>query len=115
VKVREQRQVAAEEAELLLLRLLDLDHHLLRPRISRGRHDLGTGSDVVGVAETCAGPRARLDEHVDAETLELTNSVWGHRHPVLVVLDLLRYADSTNHGCGHRRILGCREPLINGQ
>ena len=98
VEVREQRQIRTQEAELLLLRLLDLDDHLLRPGVGGGRHDVGSGGPVVVVVDRRAHAGAGLDEHVDAVAFELTDTVGRQRHPVLRGLDLFRHADGPD-GC----------------
>ena len=96
MEVREQRQVGAQEAELLLLGLFDLDDHLLRPGVGGGRHDVGAGGPVVVVGDRGALAGAGLDEDVDAVAFELTDTVRRHRHPVLSGLDLLRHTDGTD-------------------
>ena len=91
----------AEEGELVVLRLLDLDDHLLRPRVGGRRHDVGAGGDVVGVADRrpFAGPG--LDVHLDPVALELADAVGRHRHPVLGRLDLPGHAHGPDRWLGH--------------
>ena len=99
MQVGEQRQVGSQEGELLCLGLLHLHDHLLAPGVGGGRHDVGTGGAVVVVAEARAFARAGLDEHVDAQPLELAHTVGRHRHPVLGGLDLSGHADCRDRGC----------------
>ena len=106
VEVGEQREVVAQERELLLLGLLDLDDHLLRPGIGRCRDDLRAGRDVGGVADrgTLSGPG--LDAHGDAVALQLADTVGRHRHAMLRRLDLLRHTDGPDR-CRH-------DPIVRG-
>jgi hypothetical protein len=101
VEVGEQGQVGAEEPELLLHRLLDLHHHLLRPGVLGPGHDVGARSLVVGVGDRRPLTGTGLDAHLDPVAFELPDPVRGHRHPVLGGLDLLRHADRSDR-CRHR-------------
>ena len=115
VQVGEQHLAGRELLVLAVQRLLHLQHHLrLAPdRVDVG--DRGAGGDVVVVRDGAALAGAGLDHDLMAAVDQLARAGVGQRDAVLVLLDLLGYADlhldiplldggnsaaRRSHGCG---------------
>jgi hypothetical protein len=77
--------------------LLDLQHQVHTALDTPGRvgirHDLGTGRDVLLIANRGPHPGTGLDEHPMTVRHQLVHPDRRDRHPILVILDFLRYAD----------------------
>ncbi len=94
VQVGEQLLALAEPVVLRGDRLLDLDDQVgPGEHLVRAGHDLGPGRGELGVREARTGPGVRLHQHLVPGVHQLGHAVRLHRHPVLVVLDLLGHSD----------------------
>ena len=94
VQVGEEQLAGAQHLDLDRLRLLDLDHHLgLGEDGGRVGDDAGALGLEVGVGDRAALAGASLDQHLVAVLDHLAHAGRGDRDPVLVGLDLCRYAD----------------------
>ena len=94
MEVGEQHEAGAEVAELLGLRLLDLQHEVTAfpHRVGAG-DDLGAGAAVVVVGDARIGPGARLDHDRHVAMRHLEHAVGGDGDAVLVGLHLTGNAD----------------------
>ncbi len=106
MQVREEQLPLAQQAHLGVLRLLDLQDH-----VRLGEDRFGVRGDpralglVLGIGDHAAVARARLDDHLVAMLGQLAGADRCERDPVLVRLDLRRYADL--HSGKPMRSLAC--------
>ncbi len=107
VQIGEERQILAEEPELLRLRFFHLDHHLRGPRVGGGRHDRGAGGDEVVVGDRRSLAGTGLDQDLDPGSAELADAVGRHCDAMLGVLDLA----GDSHGRDGGRAVGHRVHL----
>jgi hypothetical protein len=98
VQVGEQGQPLPHPVVLLGHGLLDLQHHVHAavgaPCLLGAVDDARAGTDVLLIGDLRPQPRLALDHHLVPVRDQLVDPDRGDRHPVLVVLDFLRYADS---------------------
>ena len=100
VEVGEQHLPLGHPVVLLGDRLLDLEHHLrLAPHVIGRVDDRRARGDVLGVTDLRADTGVLLDAHLVAVGHQLVHPDGRDRHPVLVVLDFLGYADAQRSSC----------------
>src|SRR5690606_4965274 len=75
-------------------RLFDLDDHLGIPGLSRARHDLRTGADVLLVLETAADAGVGLDRDFVTASDEGSHAGGLKTDPIFVILDFLGDTDA---------------------
>jgi hypothetical protein len=93
VQIREEHHILAQERELLLLGLLDLDHEAdFTPDAFGVRYNFGSLRSKVIVRDPSAETGARLDEHFVSVVDQSVHGRGGQRDPVLVQLDLVNHA-----------------------
>jgi hypothetical protein len=93
MQVGEEQQVWTQESVLGRHRLLDLDHHLGRPRVRRRGHDARARQRVLLVGEAAAIARRLLDQHLVAGLHQHTRTRGGAGHAVLFDLNFFGNAD----------------------
>src|SRR5215210_1993155 len=98
MQVREQLLSLPEAVVLLRGRLLDLYDQARRLEdLVWGVDDARPARFVLLVLEAGPDPGTRLDDHLVPVVDQLRDPVRLHRHPLLVVLDLLRNPDHRSH------------------
>ena len=94
MQIGEQHLVLAQGADLVGLRLLDLDDHLgRREHIGAARQDFGARGFVDAVVEPNAGAGAGLDNDLVPVMHQLAHAAGYQPDPVFVALYLFRHAD----------------------
>src|SRR5687768_10980476 len=94
MQVSEQQLLRPQERVLVGYRLLYFDDHLrVGEDVTVTRDDLRPTPTILIVGKAASGAGAGLDQHSMAVADELAGARWGHRHPVLPILNLRRHPD----------------------